>query len=76
MGGWDESTKKWKNNTAISKSDLIAAYKNEKPIISYKIHQVEPFEKGVKDFNSFLTKRKSGGSYYHGETGMEDVLGL
>jgi hypothetical protein len=76
MGGWDESTKKWKNNTAISKSDLIAAYKNEKPIISYKIHQVEPFEKGVKDFTSFLTKRKSGGSYYHGETGMEDVRGL
>ena len=76
MGGWDESTKKWTNNKAISKSDLIAAYKNEKPIISYKIHQIEPFEKGVTDFNSFLNKRKSGGSYYHGETAMDDVRGL
>ena len=76
MGGWDESTKKWKNNKAISKSDLIAAYKNEKPIISYKIQQVEPFEKGVSDFFSFLTKRKSGGSYYHGETAMDDIRGL
>ena len=76
MGGWDENTKKWTNNKAISKSDLIAAYKNEKPIISYKIHQIEPFEKGVADFNSFLNKRKSGGSYYHGETAMDDVRGL
>ena len=76
VGGWDESTKKWKNNKAISKSDLIAAYKNEKPVITYKINQVEPFEKGVKDFVSFLTKRKSGGSYYHGEKGMDDVRGL
>ena len=76
MGGWDEGTKKWTNNKAISKSDLIAAYKNEKPLITYKIHQIEPFEKGVKDFVSFLTKRKSGGSYYHGETAMDDVRGL
>jgi len=76
MGGWDEGTKKWANNKAVSKSDLIAAYKNEKPIITYKINQVEPFEKGVKDFTRFLTKRKSGGSFYHGETGMEDIRGL
>ena len=77
MGGWDESTKKWKNNKAISKSDLIAAYKNEKPIITYKINQVEPFEKGVKDFVSFLTKRKSGGSYYHGDVDpLGDTRGL
>ena len=76
LGGWDESTKKWTNNKAISKSDLIAAYKNEKPVISYKIHQIEPFEKGVKDFVSFLTKRKSGGSYYHGEKGMDEIRGL
>jgi hypothetical protein len=76
MGGWDEGTKKWTNNKAISKSDLIAAYKNEKPVISYKIHQIEPFEKGVSDFVSFLTKRKSGGSYYHGEKGMDEIRGL
>ena len=76
VGGWDESTKKWKNNKAVSKSDLIAAYKNEKPVISYKIHQIEPFEKGITDFHSFLTKRKSGGSYYHGESAMEDIRGL
>ena len=77
MGGWDESTKKWKNNKAISKSDLIAAYKNEKPIITYKINQVEPFEKGVKDFALFISKRKSGGSYYHGDVDpMGDTRGL
>ena len=77
MGGWDESTKKWKNNKAISKSDLIAAYKNEKPIITYKINQVEPFEKGVKDFALFMSKRKSGGSYYHGDVDpMGDTRGL
>ena len=76
VGGWDESTKKWKNNKAVSKSDLIAAYKNEKPVISYKIHQIEPFEKGITDFHSFLTKRKSGGSYYHGESAMDDIRGL
>ena len=77
MGGWDESTKKWKNNKAISKSDLIAAYKNEKPMITYKINQVEPFEKGIKDFGLFISKRKSGGSYYHGvDDPMGDTRGL
>ena len=78
IGGWDEGTKKWKNNKSISKSDLIAAYKNEKPVITYKIQQIEPFDKGVKDFTSFISKRKSGGSYYHGQSasGIEDVRSL
>jgi hypothetical protein len=67
IGGWDESTKKWKNNVPITKSDLIEQYKNSKPIISYKIQQIEPFEKGWKDFQSFLTGQKSGGRGYLGD---------
>ena len=63
LGGWDEATKKWKNNKAITKADLIAAYKNQKPIISYKIQQIEPFEKGWKDYINFLTGQRSGSRY-------------
>ena len=60
LGGWDEGTKTWKNNKSITKADLIAAYKNNKPVITYKIQQMEPFEKGWKDFQSFLMGQKSG----------------
>jgi len=58
---------KWKNNAPITKADLIASYKNNKPIISYKIQQMEPFEKGWKDFQNFLTGQRSGGSGYLGD---------
>jgi len=67
IGGFDEGTKKWKNNAPITKADLIAQYKNNKPVISYKIQQIEPFEKGWKDFQSFLTGQKRGGSGYLGD---------
>jgi len=63
IGGFDEGSKKWKSNVPITKAELISQYKNNKPIISYKIQQIEPFEKGWKDFQSFLTGSKSGGQY-------------
>tara|TARA_R110002020_G_scaffold277020_2_gene492288 strand:+ start:15 stop:1832 length:1818 start_codon:yes stop_codon:yes gene_type:complete len=63
IGGFDEGSKKWKNNAPITKSDLISQYKNNKPVISYKIQQIEPFQKGWIDFQNFLTGSKSGGSY-------------
>ena len=63
IGGFDEGSKKWKSNVPITKSELISQYKNNKPVISYKIQQIEPFEKGWKDFQSFLTGSKSGGQY-------------
>jgi len=63
IGGFDEGTKKWKSNVPITKSELISQYKNNKPVITYKIQQIEPFDKGFKDFQSFLTGSKSGGQY-------------
>ena len=63
-------------NVKITKNDLMNAYKDLKPIITYDIHQKEPFKKGVDDFLSFLTKRDSGGSYYHGQKGVEEIRGL
>jgi len=64
-------------NIKINKNDLINAYKDLKPIITYDIHQKEPFKKGVDDFLNFLTKRDSGGSYYHGDAkGVEEIRGL
>ena len=67
IGGFDEGTKKWKNNAPITKAELISQYKNNKPVISYKIQQMEPFEKGWKDFQNFLTGQRSGGSGYLGD---------
>jgi len=63
LGGWDEGTKKWKSNVPITKAELISQYKNNKPIISYKIQQMDPFEKGWSDFQNFLTGQRSGGRY-------------
>ena len=64
-------------NIKINKNDLMNAYKDLKPVITYDIHQKEPFKKGVDDFLSFLTKRNSGGAYYHGDTkGVEEIRGL
>jgi hypothetical protein len=54
---------KWKNNAPITKAELISQYKLNKPIISYKIQQIEPFEKGWKDYTNFLTGQRSGGRY-------------
>ena len=63
IGGFDEGTKKWKNNASITKAELISQYKNNKPVITYKIQQMEPFEKGWKDFQSFLTGQRGGANY-------------
>mgnify|MGYP005987958383 CR=1 FL=1 len=65
-------------NVKINKNDLINAYKDLKPIITYDIHQKEPFQKGLDDFGSFLTRRDSGGGYYHGtrNAGVEEIRGL
>lgn len=63
-------------NVKINKNDLMNAYKDLKPIITYDIHQKEPFKKGADDLLSFLTKRDSGGGYYHGTKGIEEIRGL
>ena len=63
-------------NVKITKNDLMNAYKDLKPIITYDIHQKEPFQKGADDLLSFLTRRDSGGGYYHGTKGVEEIRGL
>ena len=63
-------------NVKITKNDLMNAYKDLKPIITYDIHQKEPFQKGADDLLSFLTRRDSGGGYYHGQKGIEEIRGL
>ena len=64
-------------NIKINKNDLMNAYKDLKPIITYDIYQKEPFKKGADDFLTFLTRRESGGGYYHGNTtGVEEIRGL
>tara|TARA_R110000782_G_scaffold5313_1_gene18321 strand:- start:2332 stop:5226 length:2895 start_codon:yes stop_codon:yes gene_type:complete len=65
-------------NVKVKKADLMEAYSNLKPNITYSINQKEPFQKGLDDFGSFLTKRDSGGGYYHGtdNAGVEEIRGL
>ena len=65
-------------NIKIKKADLMEAYSNLKPNITYSINQKEPFQKGLEDFGSFLTKRDGGGGYYHGtsNSGVEEIRGL
>lgn len=63
-------------NIKINKNDLMNAYKDLKPIITYDIYQKEPFKKGADDFLTFLTRRESGGGYYHGTEGVEEIRGL
>lgn len=65
-------------NAKVKKADLMEAYSNLKPNITYSINQKEPFQKGLDDFGSFLTKRDGGGGYYHGTSsaGVEEIRGL
>ena len=72
LGDYNPSTKKFNNNKAISKNDLITAYKKEKPQLTYKINQVEPFEKGLTDFRLFIGHSDK----YSNQTDIEKIRSL
>ena len=72
LGDYNPSTKKFNNNKAISKNDLITAYKKEKPVLSYQINQVEPFEKGLADFRLFIGHSDR----YSNQTDIEKIRSL
>ena len=72
LGDYDPSTGKYNNVKPISKNDLLNVYKKEKPILTYKINQVEPFEKGIKDFRLFLGHTNR----YNNQTDIEQIREL
>lgn len=72
LGDYDPASGKYNNTKPISKNDLLNVYKNEKPVLTYNIKQVEPFEKGMKDFRVFLGHTNR----YNNQTDIEQIREL